>query len=81
MTREPMEEVTVSAVSERIEHFDASVESAQSVLDHAQRALNAIEAAQEHAEHAVTALRRTALVVMVGSAVLVGLALLRRRAV
>jgi hypothetical protein len=81
MTSEATEEATVSAVSERTEQLETSVESAQAVLDHAHRALSAIEAVQEHAEHAVTALRRTALVVMVGSAVLVGMALLRRRAV
>jgi hypothetical protein len=66
-------------VNEKIERLESSVESAQAVLDNAHRVLSAIDQAQQHVEHAVTTLRRTAILVGVGGAVVAGLMLLRRR--
>jgi len=68
----------VSGASKRIGQLEASVETAQNVLDHTDRALSAIETAQEHAEHTVSTLRRVSIAVVVVGAIFAGLVLLRR---
>jgi hypothetical protein len=69
----------VSDVSERIEHLERTIELVQTGLDHAQRALSGVEKTHRKARRFVTTLRRAAVVLVVGGAVVVGLSALRGR--
>jgi hypothetical protein len=66
-------------VDKKLQRLEGKVDRAEAVLDHTQRALNAIDTAEQRADHVGHALRRVVILGLIGTAVLAGLMLVRRR--
>jgi tetrahydromethanopterin S-methyltransferase subunit B len=73
------EEETMPNVDEKLQRLEEAVDRAEAVLDRTHRALNAIDAAQQHADHVGATLRRAVILGVIGTAMVVGLMLVRRR--
>ena len=65
-------------VDEKLQRLEDKVDRAEALLDRTHRALNAIDAAQQHGDHVGGALRRAVILGVVGTAMVVGLLLVRR---
>jgi hypothetical protein len=65
--------ITVNA-SNRLEHVETSIESAQAVLDRAQRVVTGLDEAHQRVERLAAVLRQAAIALVVGGLLLAALA-------
>jgi hypothetical protein len=65
-------------VSNRLEHMETSIESAQGLLDHAQRVVTALDEAHQRVERLAAVLRQAAIGLVIGGILLGALAIRRR---
>jgi chemotaxis regulatin CheY-phosphate phosphatase CheZ len=66
-------------VDEKLQRLEDAIDRTEAVLDRTHRALNTIDAAQQHADHVGASLRRLVILGVIGTAMLTGLMLVRRR--
>ena len=69
--------VIIVNVSNRLEHVETSIDSAQAVLDRVQRVVTGLDEANQRVEHLASVLRQAAIALVVGG-VLLGVLALRR---
>jgi hypothetical protein len=69
--------ITVN-VSNRLEHMETSIESAQALLDHAQKVATGLDAAHQRVERLAAVLRQAAIGLVTGGILLGALAIRRR---
>ena len=65
-------------VGNRLEHVEASIESAQGLLDHAEKIVTGLDAANQWVERMAAVLRQAAVGLIIGAALLAAFAVRHR---